>query len=183
MRKSGCAPSSRGNSSSTPGTTARVGRPPPALQGSRQQEYEKQCKRKWGHSPFCRPEKGECPHLPVAHHQSSFTARTTSAPIACRPLNADVSAAAAIEHGAQCREQQPRDVHVHRPMERLAVHDVDQDQADDAADDEAGRDPHCAERRALERQHPADLAARHAEVTQHPELRRAAPAPANWCWR
>ena len=62
-------------------------------------------------------------------------------PIACRPLNAEVSAAAATSTTLSSASSGPRHVQVHRPVERLAVHDVDQDQAHDCADDEARRTP------------------------------------------
>jgi len=55
-------------------------------------------------------------------------------------------------------------------MERLAVDDVDQHQADEASEREPHRKPQRACQRAFHGEHRADLAARHAEMAQHAEF-------------
>jgi len=47
---------------------------------------------------------------------------------------------------------------VHAPVERLAIDDMNQDQADRATDDEAGGRTEQGEQAAFGREHPADLA-------------------------
>ena len=106
-------------------------------------------------------------------HQSSLTARTASAPIACRPESTAVSVARAIDREAEEREVAPRHGELHAPVERLAIDDVDQDQADRRPERGAHADPQSGGGRAFGGEHRADLPARHAEMAQHAEL----PAP------
>ncbi len=58
----------------------------------------------------------------------------------------------------------------HAPVEGLAVHHVDQDQADERAQSQAEPDAERRYHQAFIAQHGADLATRHADVTQHAEL-------------
>ena len=55
-------------------------------------------------------------------------------------------------------------------MKRLAVHDVNQDQADDSAEREPDREPERADGEAFGREHGTDLPPGHAEVAQYAEL-------------
>ena len=73
----------------------------------------------------------------------------------------------------QQRELPHRDRELDAPVERLTIHDEDQDEAQDPAEHQTVSDCAGAHQYPLARQHPEHLPAAHADVPQHAEFRTA----------
>ena len=111
-------------------------------------------------------------------HQSSFTARTASPLIAPRALTSVVAVASTSSAAASASQRQPRHVQVHAPVERLAVDDVDQDQAHQPAERQARREADAADDQAFGGQHARRSAAASCRGAAACRTRAAARTPA-----
>src|ERR1700678_3222626 len=74
------------------------------------------------------------------------------------------------EGQAQYRELPTWNGEIDAPIEGLAIDDVDQNQAQCAAENQSVRNPERAGQNAFAGQHRDDLTAQHADVPQHAEL-------------